>query len=335
MLCILSACNKDEKQSIVNLEDKTVEAKPTEFEETEIIEEDVYPLTGLKVESDTKNQRPIAVMVNNHPKARPQSGLHKADLVYEVLAEGNITRFLAVFQSDIPDVIGPVRSARDYYIDLSKGFEALYVHHGWSPSARQKLESGEADYLNGLFYDGTLFWRADHRKAPHNSYISFEHIQKGAKENNFTLEKEVIPFQFYTQEELLSLKGNELNEFVIKYHKSPEWQVTYEYDKTKQTYSRYSNNEQTVDLESGKSIELSNVFVVEMEHEYIDDYGRRGIDLISGGKAFLMQKGLKQEVEWKNIDNRIVPIKDGEIIKFVPGRTWINIVPNLEESVIE
>ena len=78
-------------------------------------------------------------MVNNHPKARPQSGLHKADIVYEILAEGDVTRFLPYFQSEKPENIGPVRSARDYYIDLAKGLNALYIAHGYSPEAKKCL----------------------------------------------------------------------------------------------------------------------------------------------------------------------------------------------------
>ena len=85
--------------------------------------------------------RAVAVMVNNHPKARPQSGLNKADIVYEILAEGDITRFLAVFQSEKPENIGPVRSARAYYIELAKGLNALYIAHGYSAEAKEMLRT--------------------------------------------------------------------------------------------------------------------------------------------------------------------------------------------------
>lgn len=141
-------------------------------------EKQTFPLTGLPAKGNV-HQRVIGVMVNNHPKARPQSGLSKADIVYEVLAEGDITRFLALYQSEQPERVGPVRSARDYYIDLSEGYNAIYVCHGWSPEAKARLEQGETDYLNGLFYDGTLFKRVSFRKAPHNSYITFANIKKG------------------------------------------------------------------------------------------------------------------------------------------------------------
>jgi hypothetical protein len=326
MFLIISACSIKEEQSSVDNQQEEVPAA------ADVEEKTVSPLTGLEAEEGELNQRPVAVMINNHPSARPQSGLNKADVVYEVLSEGKITRFLAVFQSELPDVIGPVRSARDYYIDLSKGYDALYISHGWSPTAKAKLEAGEADYLNGLFYDGTLFWRADHRKAPHNSYISKENILKGAESNNYDLTAEVDPFEFLSKEEAESLTGEPAKKVVIKYDDSQSWHVTYEYNQTEQIYSRYSGNEQTVDLESEEPISLSNILIVEMDHDIIDDYGRRGIDITSRGKAILLQNGLKQEVEWENRDGRIIPVKNGEIMKFIPGRTWINIVPSIEST---
>ena len=138
-----------------------------------------FPLTGIATDAGSE-RRAAAVMINNHPEARPQSGLSEADMVYEMLAEGDITRFLAIFQSEMPSQIGPIRSARDYYIELAKGLDCIYVCHGYSPEAKTMLDRGYIDNLNGLYYDGTLFQRSADRKAPHNSYTSFEDIEKGA-----------------------------------------------------------------------------------------------------------------------------------------------------------
>src|SRR5699024_4457269 len=91
--------------------------------------EHIYPFTGEETDGDVE-QRMIGVMVNNHPEARPQTGLSSVDIVFEILAEGRITRFLALFQSDLPEVVGPVRSAREYYFNLADGYGALYVYHG-------------------------------------------------------------------------------------------------------------------------------------------------------------------------------------------------------------
>jgi Protein of unknown function (DUF3048) N-terminal domain/Protein of unknown function (DUF3048) C-terminal domain len=317
----LSACNKKEETTANNPKREEVAVENVQKRETF---EHKFPLTGIET-NEPVNQRAVAVMINNHPNARPQSGLHKADLVYEVLAEGNITRFLAIYQSEKPEIIGPIRSARDYYVDLSKGFNAIYICHGWSPEAKEKLEAGEVDSLNGLFYDGTLFWRADFRKAPHNSYISFKNILKGAEEKNYETKQELASLPFLTETE--NLEGEPAEAVTIAYSTKDTEKVEYVYDSSKQKYKRYSGGEQTVDRESSTPILLDNVLIVEMEHQIIDNDGRRGINLTSGGKGYLLQKGIVKEIEWKNVNGRILPFINGEKAGFVPGKTWINIIP--------
>lgn len=157
MTILLIGCNTNE--SSPNAGESPVGENPSQEtgngqqkEEEEV--EEIFPLTGTPGETAT-DKRPFAVVINNDVKARPQSGLHKADIVYEVLAEGDITRLLAIFQSQVPpDSIGPVRSARSYFIDLAKGYDPIFVFHGWSPVAREKIEAGEVDGINGLSYDG-------------------------------------------------------------------------------------------------------------------------------------------------------------------------------------
>jgi hypothetical protein len=287
-----------------------------------------YPLTGLKTEEEP-SARAVAVVVNNHPKARPQSGLHKADLVYEVLAEGNVTRLLAIFESEQPENIGPVRSARDYYLDLAKGYDSFFVAHGFSPEAKRMLNSDYIDNINGVYHDGTLFKRADFRQAPHNSYITFENIEKGAEDSGYSLTKKPEGLKFFEEEQLDQISGEETKKVQISYGTS-NFDVAYEYDAQANKYHRYSNGEDTIDLESKESVLLDNILIVEMEHQVIDNDGRKEINLTSGGRGYLLQKGIRNEVTWENVDGRILPFINGEEAKFVPGKTWINIVPNLD-----
>ncbi len=175
---MIGACNnggnvaKVEEEPVKLIEEITVEEEPKEvvplFPFT-------YPLTGIGT-MEQLDRRVIGVTINNHPAARPQSGIGDADIVYEVLSEGEITRLVALFHSQLPERVGPVRSSRPYHIDLVNGYNGLLVTHGWSPEAERLLNGGSADFLNGLFYDGTLFQRSTDRKAPHNSYITFDNI---------------------------------------------------------------------------------------------------------------------------------------------------------------
>ncbi|PLR86497.1 DUF3048 domain-containing protein [Bacillus sp. V33-4] len=331
LLLLFSGCsNKEEvKDDVKKAADKTVKEVVAETSFSEY-----YPLTGIGSEEATDG-RAVAVMVNNHPAARPQSGLNKADIVYEVLAEGGVTRLLAIFQSEKPENIGPVRSAREYYIELAKGYDSLFIAHGYSPDAKSMLDKGYIDHLNGMAYDGTLFQRADFRKAPHNSYITFGNIMKGAEENLFPMNESPGSLQFYTEKELDTISGEDAQSAMISYS-SEDFNSSYEYDDQLGKYKRYSSGEQTVDYVTEEPVLIDNIFIVETEHAIVDDAGRREIDLTSGGRALLLQKGKRKEVEWKNVDGKILPFIAGSAAPLVPGKTWINIVPTdpgIEQSV--
>jgi Protein of unknown function (DUF3048) N-terminal domain/Protein of unknown function (DUF3048) C-terminal domain len=319
MITVLTLSSCKEARDKVLEEGKVDKAEATDSKKEEF--SSVYPLTGLGTNEEV-DHRAVSVMVNNHPKARPQSGLHKADIVYEVLAEGELTRFLAIFQSEMPEVVGPVRSARDYYIELSRGFDALFVAHGFSPEAKEILESGAIDHLNGMDYDGILFNRADFRKAPHNSYITYENIEKGMEKIGAEQSDDLDMLAFLTSKSAKAIEGAPANEIQISYPGGET--VGFTYSIKKNTYARSSNNEPTIDRETETPITVSNVFIVEAAHRVIDDAGRREINLTSGGDAILIQNGVAQNISWKNENGRIVP--DGGA--FIPGKTWINIVPS-------
>ena len=324
LILTLTACNSEPKDVGEHNGNQTGNGVKEEEGITDLAT--LYPLTGLPSKEESTD-RSVTVMVNNHPDARPQTGLTDADIVYEVLAEGEVTRFLAVFQSTKPKVVGPVRSSRDYYIELAKGFNSLYIAHGYSPEAKKLLTNGYIDNLNGMEYDGTLFKRSSDRVAPHNSYISFANIEKGAKENNYSLSGAPEPLVFLKTKELEEIEGEEATSISINYGTNPSFNSQFLYEKDVQKYIRFSNGEQTVDNETNASVAVDNVFIIETSHKVMDSKGRKEIDLTSGGNAYLLQQGKWQEVNWKNIDGRLLPFKGDKQIGFIPGKTWVNIIP--------
>lgn len=328
IMIITAGCSSKETEKKEATEHKE---KEIEVEETVPPEELPYqfPLSGLGT-AEVSSDRAVAVVVNNHPKARPQSGLDKADVVYEVLAEGDVTRFIAIFQSEQPGKIGPVRSAREYFIDLASGYDSFFIAHGYSPEAKDMLERGVIDNINGMQYDGTLFKRADFRKAPHNSYITYKNIVKGAETKGYELDEAPASAVFLSSEEAEGLEGTPAEEFMVKYG-SPSFDAIYEYDAEQQKYHRFNGSEESVDFESKEPLLIDNILVVQMDHSIVDDVGRRVIDMASGGKGYLFQKGKVNEIQWKNEAGRIVPYKDGAKAGFVPGKTWINIVPSISD----
>jgi hypothetical protein len=326
VMMLAAGCSKEtEKEAVKEHKDKEVEDVVKEVEELPY----EYPLTGIGTEKEPA-RRAIAVVVNNHPKARPQSGLDKADLVYEVLAEGDVTRFVAIFQSEKPENVGPVRSAREYFIDLASGYDTFFVAHGYSPEAKTMLDRGEIDNINGIQYDGTLFKRADFRKAPHNSYITYENIVKGADQKGYAMDKAPEAAVFLSSEEADLVEGTPAAEFMVSYG-TPTFDVIYEYDAEKGKYHRFTGSEETVDLESKEPVLLDNVLVVQMNHQIVDSAGRREVNVTTGGKGYLFQKGKVNEIQWKNEAGRIIPYKDGVKAGFVQGKTWINIVPSISD----
>ena len=334
MMLLITGCSKNDKAALEDENGEKVNEEAGMPEAGEAVDLPFSnPLTGTGI-SEKAEGRAVAVMINNHPQARPQSGLEKADIVYELLAEGDITRFLAIFQSEQPEKIGPIRSARDYYIELAKGYDSLYIAHGYSPDAKAMLDQGYIDSLNGMNYDGTLFYRSTDRKAPHNSYTSFANILEGAERRNYEMDKAPSPLVFLDKDE--SLVGNTAQSAMVSYFSNSIYNSIYEYDEEVGKYKRYSNGVLTVNNESGDPVLLDNIFIAETDHKVIDDVGRRAIDLTSGGRGYLLQKGLWREVDWKNIEGKILPVLNGKQVALVPGRTWINIIPTnpgLEKTV--
>lgn len=284
-----------------------------------------YPFTGLETTEGTTD-RAYSVMVNNDPKARPQSGLSKADIVFEMLTEGDITRFLAIYQSMDPDVVGPVRSAREYFFTLADGYDSIYVYHGAAAFIDDMIQSRQIENLPGAKYDndGQLFVREPFRKAPHNSYFQFGAADEVAAEQGYETEMTYEPLPFLADGE--EVDGEDVRHVKINY--SSNSVVEYEYDEANEAYTRYDDGEITIELDSEIPIEIDNVLIAMTEHRIIDDENRKFIDIESGGPAYLLQRGKVKSIEWKNRDGRIIPVEDGQVVPFVPGQTWINFVPD-------
>ncbi|WP_431800891.1 DUF3048 domain-containing protein [Halobacillus andaensis] len=315
LFSVLAACS--------NNNDSKKEEKDAAAQEEDEAPENTYPLTG-ETASGSIDQRVISVMVNNHSQARPQSGLSKADIVYEFLAEGYITRFLAVYHSDLPENVGPVRSARPYFYEVADGFDALYTYHGAANFINDDIEDSGVDYADGAHYDNDreLFKRTSDRQAPHNSYLITNGLEQLLQSKGYDTEMEIDPLPFSNE---MKAEGTSAQQVTVTYDEDET--VTYTYDNQKEQYLRESDGEATVDAETNEQIALENVFIVTASHEVIDDEGRRDIDLKSGGKGYLLQNGEQIDVEWKNKDGRILPYKDGKPLPFKPGQTWVNVIP--------
>lgn len=291
------------------------------------------PLTGLETPEPVTRQ-PVMVMVNNHPAARPQSGLSQADLVYECLAEGEITRLVAIFQSrSFPDPIGPVRSIRPYFIELGKGFGALQVHAGGSPDGYAQLEREHIPELDEITNAGPSFWRESFRKAPHNLYTNLEKIGAGAERRGLQgkgPEKPVFSFANGGGEavQASAQEAGPGRDAEITFLLS-SYKVGYTYDEASRTYLRSINGNKHIDLNNNEQLAAANVVIMGTDHKVLDDEGRREVRLTGTGPALLLQGGKVRSIEWKREreDEPVRYYEQGREAELRPGQTHIMIVP--------
>ena len=324
---ILVACSKEPAQTEPQEMPEPVKVTPEEAEEKKL----VAPLTGLPVQVPIQ-RRVIGVMIDNQAKARPQSGLAQADVVYEILAEGDITRYLALFHSQIPEVIGPVRSLRPYYLEIARGYDAIIVHAGGSPAAKEEVDRTGYPSLDGTRSGGPYFYRTDHRKAPHNLYTGRDKLLEGEAKFGYDQGYSLPRLLFLGEGETVAGEG--AVQIEVDYLNG--YRVSYEYDEEKGTYTRYVKGTVHSDEQTGEPLTFSNVLVIEADHHILDQAGRRSVDLASGGKGYLFQQGKVQEVSWQFVDGLIRPYVDGREVGLVPGKTWVNIIPDnpgLKEKV--
>lgn len=337
-ISLLGCKKKEEQEANNNNNNHEPEVNLEENNEEEIVEEEefkyVYPLTGIKTNEDVSN-RPVGVMINNHPAARPQSGLSQADIVFEILAEGATTRFLALFQSEMPDIVGPVRSAREYYFELARDYGAIYVYHGAANFVNDMIINRGIEHLNGAYHDNDqkLFKRESFRKAPHNSYLLMENAYDFAEAKGYDTTKDLQALHFLQEDEEI-IGGTRADHVKIGYiGKQPYHTVEYTYDDLSKSYVRSSDGVQDKELNDDTLLKAHNLLILETYHEVIDKEGRRKVDLKSSGNAILLQGGKRQDLTWENREGIIVPVKNGEVVPLLPGKTWINVVPSLEQSV--
>ncbi len=323
LLILFSGCNTGSPEEPVELEEENEDEL-----EVEVIEEPVgfkCSLTGLEVpeESDTL-LRPIAVMIDNERNARPQSGLESADIVYEMPVEGNITRYMAIYHHLASDKIGPVRSARPYFIDKAMEFSAIYVHCGGSPQALKDIDTLKVDAFNDL--RGTpVFWRSTDRKMPHNLYTCTKYMREVSETKK--LENKRAPEYFKFNNDFYVPDGANYNKITINYDRG--YKVSFQYNSEDKKYYRYINGEQMKDKETKNDIKATNIIVEKVGLKVLDSVGRLQLNNIGKDRGYFLTGGRLIEIEWqKNSRSGQTVYKDvkGNEIVMNNGVTWIQVV---------
>jgi hypothetical protein len=281
------------------------------------------PLDGVIVDVPEASSSVFAIMIDNHVDARPEAGLDKAGLVFEAEAEGGITRYLAFFPTNmLVEKIGPVRSARPYFIDWANEFNALYVHVGGSPAALAKLIDEDFFDINE-FFNGGYFWRDATRVAPHNVFTSSLLLNNYINKQNENREA-FLPWKFKEDADLAmrpDFENIEIDFLLAGYD------VAWKYDKINNTFIRYiAGSPQKT--ESNDFITAKNVAIMYVVSEAIDDKLRLEMQNIGNGKAIVCRDGRCQGGTWQkpSKEERTRFYSSGQEVDFNRGTTWIEVV---------
>lgn len=298
------------------------------------------PIKKLKIVDEDSKTRPIAVMINNNHVAWPHAGLNDVYLAYEILAEGGITRIMALFKDKDTEKIGSVRSARPYYLDYALENDAIYVHYGWSDKAKSDISSLGVDNINGLTAS-SVFWRDSslNKATEHTVFTSMEKINEYSKENGYDRDTDKDLLLNYSVDEIdLSKREDAIKADTVFMKYSYYTTTSYEYDSEKKVYKRYMSDTPHVDAVTGDQYTFKNIIITPIETHTYDSYGRLELDNIGSGEGYFITLGYAIPITWSK-DSRssqtVYKNMDGEEIKVNDGNTFIQITPPSEDIKIE
>lgn len=322
---------------------------PVGKEEASIPEKEILlenPLTGMMYppeEAGPINERPLAVMMNNHVDARPQSGLVDADLTYEIVAEGGITRLMPFYLSKTPKKIGPVRSTREYYLVLAKELgDAMVMHIGWSPQALEAIETWP---VRSLGRGGAEFWRENPRNVAieHTAYVDGEYLRKLGLELGWQGRRDFTVWKFKDES---PAKIPTAKEIYIDFWYKGDYSTIFKYDPTTNSYLRFNGYDDqgnpipTTDQETGQQVSVKNLIVQFVTETSIlgDEKNRLSYELVGSGNGLVFTDGGVTEVTWSKAgrDERTMFYnQDGEEMQFNRGKIWICVVPDRNVSQVQ
>ena len=297
-------------------------------------------LTGEMVDEKVANNRIIACMINNIDVAMPQSGIANADIVYECVVEGGITRLMGIFQNYKKlEKLGPVRSARHYYVDIANEYDAIYTHFGETKYATADIESIGINTLSGLSsIGGEVFFRDNSRVAPHNAYASGTGIKKGIKSSNYEKENILTESRFDFNLEDQKLDAENAKKAKKVYLTFNDYSHPYfEYNKKDGLYYRWQYNNKHIDDLTGEQLAYDNIIVQFAQYSDIDRNGYQDVNLVSSGKGYYITKGKYIPITWSKSsksDMTVFYTKDGEELKVNPGKTWISLFPSKNKDKV-
>ena len=299
------------------------------------------PLTGRLVSPAAAERRAIAIMIDDHPDARPQSGFNAASVVWHAPAEGGIPRYMLIFQDQIPEAVGPVRSARQYYIAWAAEWDAVYGHSGGSPQALRTLRekgNGQLVYNADEFrWGGVYYHRSTDRFAPHNVYTTGKELRRMAKRIGADDGAQKAAWRFAADPPLW--KRPTTGRISVAY----DWnKISYRYDRKTNTYVRsVTGAEPQIDRATDERVAPKNVVVMLMSFRPLGDgsgKGRQEAAFIGKGTAYIATNGHTIKGTWRK-DSMTKATRffdaDGKPVTLTVGQTFVQVLPTGSKVTIK
>lgn len=286
----------------------------------------VGSLAGIRCQNAAS--RPVAVMLSSDEEARPLSGIGQADMVIEMpVAPNGITRMMGIFQCQRPEEIGSVRSAREDFIPLAAGLGAIYAHWGGEQGALERLNQKVIDNVNGLVYDGTVFFRKKGMDPPHNGFTSFTNLQGVISELGYAT---LDTFAGYPHKDAAAARSlaNIVDTIDVPY---PEkFAVSWHYDEKENRYLRTRSQKSEIDKITGQQVRAAVVILMETTSQDLSEM-YISIETQGKGNARVFQDGVVIDGTWRKdsatLGSKLTFLgRDEKEIKFTPGPIWVEVV---------
>lgn len=341
--CLYFFLNKKEDTEI-----KENIANVTNLEANDEVEE-IKPELTKNIKIFNGDSRPIAFMIDNNKNAQPQASLNSTYMVYEIIVEGGETRLMALFKGKTCDEVGPIRSARHYFLDYVMENDAIYAHLGLSPQAQSQMLQYGINNINGQSYDtgkartaSSLYWRVKHKKAPHNAYTNTEAIKQIAENKGYRTKSDKESVLNYVENEVIldGIDSIVANNIVLPYTNSHK--VEYKYNKETQRYTRYSKGKKIFDETTDEEVTTKNLIITFAENYTLNDGENKGRqDVITTGSldGYYITNGKAIKIKCNKASREAQTVYVdllGNEIEVNDGNTWVNIVPiDAEVSITE
>lgn len=339
MAIFLSSCGKKQEENTV------VEVKEEQKEPEQTVDphegQVQSKLTGLYIDKDLAQSRPLAIMMGNTSEASPQSGIGSAGVVYEIPVEGGITRLMSIIEDYRSlDRIGSVRSCRYYFVHYAMEYNALYAHFGQSKYALPILGDASVDNINGLEgATNSVFYRTKDRKAPHNAFADGQKLYEYVENKGYATTYEDSyqgHFQFAKEDSPTELSSGEEATYVRPgYAVDDPW---FEYDKEDGLYYRFQYGKEHLDNETQKQLSCKNIILQYVPISLLDDGKSLNVNTTAGGNGIFITNGKAIPITWeKDGTFEITHYYDGsgEEICLNPGVTWVLLIDRNKEGKVE